>query len=53
MTSRRSRPAWSTELIPGKPEIHRENLSLRKTRGGGERGEGEKKKGGEEEEVTR
>jgi hypothetical protein len=25
-----SRPAWSTEWVPGKPELHRETLSRKK-----------------------
>ena len=25
-----SRPAWSTEWVPGKPELHRETLSQKK-----------------------
>jgi hypothetical protein len=26
-----SRPAWSTELVPGQPGLHKETLSLKQT----------------------
>jgi hypothetical protein len=32
-----SRPAWSTEGVPGQSGLHRETLSQKNKRGGGER----------------